>query len=146
MHRIVNTNSNLTKWNIVQSPICTLCNDNKIDNIKHALLECIWTKEKIENILNTIDPDRLWTGLINQTSLLFGIEHKSIKHILLIIKHYIFRVRSGLYRYSVQNLKIELFLRILSEKKYSRHIEFESKWALHTALIDESVQYGLSYD
>ena len=84
--------------------------------------------------------------MINQTSLLFGIKHKSINHILLIIKHYIFRVRSGLYRYSVQNLKIELFLRIPSEKKYSRHIEFESKSALHTALIDESVQYGYSYD
>ena len=55
------------------SPICTLCNDNKIDNIQDALLECTWTKEQIENIYNTIDPDRMWTGMINRTCLLFGI-------------------------------------------------------------------------
>ena len=60
---------------------------NKIDNIKHATCNVPGRKEKIENILNNIDKNRLRSRMIKQTSLLFVIEHKSINCNFLIIQN-----------------------------------------------------------
>ena len=64
MHRIINTNSNLNKWKIIQNPNCTLCCDNKIDDFKHALIECPWTKDKIHIIFTDLDPEKVWVWVI----------------------------------------------------------------------------------
>ena len=76
MHRIIDTYSNLHKWKIIQNHNCTLCFDNKIDDIKHALIECHWTKDKIQIIFANLDPDQNWAKNIRPTKLLFGVDNK----------------------------------------------------------------------
>ena len=85
MHRIINTNSNLHKWKIIQNPNCTLCFDNKIDDIKHALIECPWTKDKIQTISTYLDPDQIWAKNICPTKLFVGVDDKSLNHLILIV-------------------------------------------------------------
>ena len=144
MQRIINTNSNLHKLKIIRNPNCTLCLDNKIDDIEHALIECPWTKYKLQTILTNLDPDQIWAKSICPTKLLFGVYNKSVNNLILIVKHYLLKVRSGKYTFSLKNLKREIYLRIQSDRQFSKVINFESKWSAHTSLVIESVQYSIN--
>ena len=44
--------------------------------------------------------------------------------------------------FSITGLKQEIYLRILSERKYKSPMKFNTKWAGFEYLIDESVSFG----
>ena len=89
---------------------CALCCDNKIDDLKHVLIECPWTKDKTHIIFTKLDPDKVWFGNICSTKLLFGVYDKSINNIILILKQYLLSVRSGKCTFSLKTSKEKLIL------------------------------------
>ena len=143
MHRIINNNSNLTKWNMKSNPCCTFCSDHEIDDTKHALINCTWTYQKLALILDSLDPDRDWGRTVNTKTWIFGVANPSVNLLLLIIKKYLCDVRSGLYSFSIHKLQREIYMRILSDKKFMNPIDFETKLFTHATLVNESVQYGV---
>ena len=65
------------------NPNCTLCFDKKIDDIKHALIKCLWTKDTIQTSFTSLHPDQIWAKHICPTKLLFGVETKSPNNLIL---------------------------------------------------------------
>ena len=145
-HRLINNNCNLQKWNIKDSPYCSLCNDNNIDDTYHAMVECRWTFDTLKLILDEIDPNRAWARILDIETWILGVADKAVNCIIMIIKQYLCQVRSGSKRFSMQSLKNEIYLRIVTEKKYSNLLKFQNKWVNHIDLVHESEQYGMLFN
>ena len=76
MHRVLNTNYNPYKWNIIDTPFCNYCNN--VDTIEHHLYLCGYSKqfwEKLEKwMLNSLNLHRNPSFTICEV--LFGIKIK----------------------------------------------------------------------
>ena len=142
INRITNNKSNLCKWNISSDPICTFCDRKQPENTYHSLIQCRWTYDKIKIILDHLDPNRTWAKNINHKGWLFGVGDPAVNEIILIMKFYLHQVRSGMRRFSITGLKQEIYLRILSEKKYKSPNNFNAKWTGFEYLIEKSVSFG----
>ena len=141
INRILNNNYNLHKWDIEEDPLCRLCQANERDDTYHAFLECDFTCNKINEILNNLDPNRSWGGLIDTKKWLFGVSNPAINSILLLMKHYIHQVRGGKI-FSLNLFRQELYLMILTDKKYKTEQAFMNKWGELDNLITDSENFG----
>ena len=138
----IDISENLCKWNISSDPICTFCDRKQPEDKYHSFIQCKWTYDKIKVILDHLDPKRTWAKQINHKVWLFGVVDPAVNEIILIMKFYLHQVRSGMRRFSITGLKQEMYLRILSEKKYKSPSNFSAKWTGFEYLIEKCVSFG----
>ena len=96
-HHVLTTNSFLFKAHLAITPLCTLCN-SETETVIHILWEC----QEVQRLLNSFEI--LLDALIipfhfNNESFLFGFLTPNVRiskvdnEILIIIKHYIYKIR-----------------------------------------------------
>ena len=142
LNRILNVKYNLHKWNIANDPYCELCENNNLDTIMHALVECPWTCDKIEQILNTMGREKSNFGKLNWRLFLFGSPDPSVNCILLIIKDYLISTRTTNTQFNIRILTRKIYWEILSDKKLLKSTAFDNKWRNFENLVKESCQYA----
>ena len=142
LNKLLNCRYNLDKWKIISGPYCNLCNENKIDDTVHALVDCNWTCNIVEKILNDLDPDRNWGILLNWKKWIFGIDNPAVNLIILIMKYHIVKSRNENITFSLLKVKSDIFVHILSEKKFIKPAKFYMKWSNHLQLVEKSIEYG----
>ena len=97
---------------------CHYCAKNNIDDTLHARVFCDRTSNRINEILNATDPNRIWSNSLNHRKWLFGVTNQVINNILLIMKYFLCQVRAKQRYFSFSGLKQEIFLRILADQKF----------------------------
>ena len=140
-HMILGTNYLLKKINITDNDLCSLCQQEK-ETIVHLFCICPYVQEfwkNIEILINTHQP--IQPINLSSIDIIFGNKYYSdvLNTILIMCKHYIFKVREA-----DAKPNIEIFKKyILNRYKVDKHIAeinmkkeiFEKKWKPFINLI-----------
>lgn len=107
LHYILTTNSNLCKFGIVNSPMCTLCNSER-ETIIHLMWECQEVQDLIQNFESLISALYI-PFAVNKYSFIFGLINNNINSdvdnvIILLMKQYIYRARCLSQSLSINSL------------------------------------------
>ena len=143
LNRINNNCYNLHKWKIKDSPYCEFCSEPTQDDTIHSLVECNWTCDKVEIILNSFGQDKPYFAHLNWKNWLVGVRDPALNNVILLIKYYITQVRSGLTEFSLNVMKRELHLAYITDRKISL-VKSNIKWENFKQLKEESLQYEQS--
>ena len=87
IHNIVNCASNLNKWGIRDSNVCTYCKKRNIDiddTLGHALVDCQTTQEWLQSINTAINSPTIQN--LCRDEFLFGVNDKADNMLCIIIK------------------------------------------------------------
>ena len=85
IHRILATNANLFKWNIVNSPLCKLCNE--VEDYEHFFIHCKYLDTFWSKVDNTFKKCGFHKSFRNLKCIIFGykLEFAECRHINILL-------------------------------------------------------------
>ena len=146
IHHITNCSENLYKWKITQSDKCDYCNNGEKDSMIHALTQCEFTLNGLQDVLKFIDPQGMFIYSLDITHFIFGVEDPALNLIFLIIKKYIIYVRSYKLPFVPQVVVNQILQRICSDKGNLSDRLFCNKWNSFLDMVKLAERYRKSFN
>ena len=125
----------LEKWNIKSSNKCRYCNEE--DTIFHCLFLCSETHKWIIEIQNYLRSVSINFENVNLQKYILGSYDEALNVLLLVIKHYIWKVRHFETKFNINSLLYEIHKRYLCDIGYMSSKRLKLKWGRYKTFVDD---------